>query len=161
MMNEGAPSMTSVQEAIVTEMAGLEGNLQQYAYLVGLGRALQTPEPSIRQEAHAVPGCQSRIWIRAELRSRRMHILADAEAMITRGIIALLLRVLDGRTPAEILDGDLFFLDRTGLKTHLSPARGNGLAAVVQRIRTCTEEAIGATRSDPRPARNDVQSPAP
>jgi len=137
--------MASVQEEIVAEMAGLEGSLKTYAYLVELGRALQAPEPSIRQEAHAVAGCQSRVWIRAELRGGRMRISADGEAMITRGIIALLLRVLDGRTPAEILDGDLFFLDRTGLRSHLSPARGNGLAAMVQRIRSCTEEAIAAT----------------
>lgn len=146
-MNDGFPSMAAVQEEIVAEMAGLDGNLKQYGYLVEWGRALKAPEESIRDEAHAVPGCQSRVWIRAELRDGRMRISADGEAMITRGIIALLLRVLDGRTPAEILNGELFFLDRTGLKTHLSPARGNGLAAVVQRIRSCTEEAIGATPS--------------
>jgi cysteine desulfuration protein SufE len=150
----GVPSMASVQEEIVAEMAGLDGNLQQYAYLVRLGRALVAPAESIRQEEHAVPGCQSSVWIRAELRDGRMRISADGEAMITRGIIALLLRVLDGRTPAEILDGDLFFLDRTGLKTHLSPARGNGLAAMVQRIRSCTEEAVGRSGGQPIPRRD-------
>jgi cysteine desulfuration protein SufE len=141
-VNDAVPSMASVQDEIVAEMAGLDGSLKQYAYLVELGRALETPEPSIRQEAHQVPGCQSRVWITAELRGGRMRISADGEAMITRGIIALLLRVLDGRTPTEILDGNLYFLDRTGLKTHLSPARGSGLAAMVQRIRSCTEGAI-------------------
>jgi cysteine desulfuration protein SufE len=156
-VTDGTPAMAAVQEEIVAEMASLEGSLQQYAYLVELGRALPVPEEPIRQEAYAVPGCQSRVWIRAELKGGRMHIAADGEAMITRGIIALLLRVLDGRAPAEILDGDLFFLDRTGLRTHLSPARGNGLAAMVQRIRSCTEEAVGATRSEPQAARSDTQ----
>jgi len=154
------PSMASVQEEIVAEMAGVEGNLEQYGYLVELGRALKVPEESIRQEAHAVPGCQSQVWIRAELGGGRMRIVADSDAMITRGIIALLLRVLDGRTPAEILEGDLFFLDRTGLKTHLSPARGNGLAAMVRRIRSCTEEAVGAPRSASQPARDSVRGSA-
>jgi cysteine desulfuration protein SufE len=153
-MNDGVPSMASVQEAIVAELAGLEDTLKKYAYLVELGRALPAPEEPIRQDAHEVPGCQSRVWIRAELRGGRMRIAADGDAMITRGIIALLLRVLDGRTPAEILDGDLFFLDRTGLTTHLSPARGNGLAAMVRRIRSCTEAAIGGGEGQPIPRRD-------
>lgn len=154
------PSMASVQEEIVAEMAGLEDGLKTYAYLVRLGRALESPEQSIRQDAHAVSGCQSQVWIKAELDAGRLRISADSEAMITRGIIALLLRILDGRSPTEILNGDLFFLDKTGLRSHLSPARGNGLAAVVRKIRSCAEEAIG-TRPDSRPARNDVQGPVP
>jgi cysteine desulfuration protein SufE len=141
-VSDAATSMASVQEEIVAEMAGLDDNLKRYAYLVELGRALTAPEESIRQDAHEVPGCQSRVWIRAELRGGRMRISADGDAMITRGIIALLLRVLDGRAPAEILSGELFFLDRTGLRAHLSPARGNGLAAMVRRIRSCAEDAV-------------------
>lgn len=137
------PSMVAVQDEIVTEMAGLADPLQKYAYLVRLGRALPPPKEAIRQEANEVAGCQSRVWIWAELRDGRMRIAADSEAMITRGIIALLLRVLNDRPPSEILEEELFFLDRTGLATHLSPARGNGLAAVVRRIRGCAEEAIG------------------
>lgn len=140
-MTDAVPSMASVQEEIVAEMAGLEDGLKTYAYLVRLGRALESPKESIRQDAHAVSGCQSQVWIKTELHAGRLRIAADSEAMITRGIIALLLRVLDGRTPAEIVDGELFFLDKTGLRSHLSPARGNGLAAVVQKIRSCAEGA--------------------
>jgi cysteine desulfuration protein SufE len=141
-MNDTVLSMAAVQEQIVGEMAGLEDGLEKYGYLVGLGRAFAPPVASIRQEAHEVSGCQNPVWIRAELEGGRLRILADSEATITRGIIALLLRVFDGRTPREILDGDLFFLDRTGLGSHLSPARGDGLAAMVRKIRSCAEEAL-------------------
>ena len=141
----GAPlSMSAVQDQIVAEMAHREEPLEKYEYLVDLGRSLEAPTESIRQDAYAVPGCLSRVWIRARLDGGRLSIHADAEALITRGIIALLLRVLDGRTPAEILGGDLFFLDRTGLGSHLSPARANGLAVMVRQIRRLAEEATAA-----------------
>jgi cysteine desulfuration protein SufE len=139
------PSMAEVQQAIIAEMADLDDPIRKYEYLVGLGRALRTPANSIRTEAYAVPGCQSQVWIRAELQAGRLRLAADSEALITRGIIALLVRVLDDRTPAEILDGDLFFLDRTGLGSHLSPARANGLEAMVRRIREHAAEARPTT----------------
>jgi cysteine desulfuration protein SufE len=137
------PSMASVQDEIIADMADLDGALKKYEYLVHLGRALVVPEASIRKPAHAVPGCQSQVWIRAELQNGRLCILADSEAMIIRGIISLLLRVLDGRTPLEILEGELYFLDRTGLGPHLSPARANGLAAMVRQIRQHAADAAG------------------
>jgi cysteine desulfuration protein SufE len=135
----GRRSMAAVQEEIAAEMAGLDGLLEKYQYLVGLGRGLDVVGDGIRREEYAVPGCQSQVWIRAELRDGRLRIEADSDALITRGIIALLLRVLDDRTPAEILEGELFFLDRTGLASHLSPARANGLAALVKQIRRQAE----------------------
>lgn len=128
-----------IQDRVVEEMAGLEGQLQKYQYLVGLGRALESPE-GIRAEEHAVPGCQSRVWIRAGMQNGRLRLFADSDAMITRGIIALLLRVLDGQPPDEVADADLYFLEATGLATHLSPSRANGLAAMVKQIREYAEE---------------------
>jgi cysteine desulfuration protein SufE len=136
--------MDAEQEAIVAELAPIEDPMEKYGYLVRLGRALLVPDTSIRQEAHLVSGCQSRVWIRAELHDGRLRLAADSDAMITRGLIALLLRVFDGRTPAEIVEGDLFFLDRSGLGRHLSPARGNGLAAMVRTIRSYAEQAGGS-----------------
>ena len=144
--NGGGRSMAAVQREIVEEMEGLDGPLEKYGYLVGLGRALEEPVPSIRDSVHAVPGCQSRVWIRADLEGDHLRIRADGEAMITRGIIALLLRVLDDRTPEEIAEGDLFFLDRTGLGAHLSPSRANGLSAMVRQIRTLAEQARNGAR---------------
>jgi cysteine desulfuration protein SufE len=135
------PSMVEVQQQIVAELAGLEDMLQKYEYLVRQGMAHHAPDDSLRQEQHAVPGCQAQVWIRAELQDGLLHLDADSDAMITRGLVALLLRVLDGRTPAEIVGTELFFLDRTGLGSHLSPARGNGMAAMVRQIRRHAEEA--------------------
>lgn len=136
-----AASIDAVQNEIVHEMSDLHDPLEKYEYLVRLGRALTVPDGGVRLDEHSVAGCQSRVWIRAELRGGRLHMAADSDAMITRGIIALLLRVLDGRMPGEILRTELFFLDRTGLSTHLSPARANGLAAMVRRIRSCAQDA--------------------
>ncbi|MCG6956433.1 MAG: SufE family protein [Gemmatimonadetes bacterium] len=131
--------MSAAQDEIVAEMSDLEDWLAKYEYLVARGRELNVEDEEIRTEEHAISGCQSSVWIRAELRGGRVHLCADSDAMITRGIIALLLRVLDGRHPREVARAELYFLDRTGLRTHLSPARANGLAAMVQRIRTCAK----------------------
>lgn len=131
----GESSIIAAQEAIIEEMSGLGDTLAGYEYLVSVGRGLQVDRERVRQDANLVAGCQTRVWISAEVRDGILNIAADSDAMINRGLIALLIRVLDGHSPGEILDSDLFFLDRTGLATHLSPARGNGLAAMVQRIR--------------------------
>lgn len=144
------PSMTAVQQTIVAEMRAFEAPLQKYEYLVGVARATPAPTVPIREPEFAVPGCQSQVWIRAELHDGRMRLFGDSDALITRGIVTLLLRVLDGRTPAEILDGELFFLERTGLGAHLSPARSNGLAAMIQHIRQQAQAARGASDGDGR-----------
>ena len=137
------PAMVTVQDEIVEEMAGIGDWLGKYEYLVRIGRELSVPAEEIRKEEHAVRGCQSRLWIKAEPRGERLSILADSDTAITRGIIALLLRVLDGRTPSEVLSADLYFLDRTGLREHLSPARANGLGAMVKVIRDLAREVGG------------------
>jgi len=131
--------MSAVQEEIIAEMSDLEDWLSKYQYLVARGRELRVAGDAIRKEEYAIAGCQSSVWIRAEMEDGCVRLAADSDAMITRGIIALLLQVLDGRPPRKVAGADLFFLDRTGLRTHLSPARANGLAAMVQRIRTCAE----------------------
>ncbi len=134
--------MTAVQEAIVAEMAELDDMMEKYGYLIARGRAHGAGDATLRQDDHAVPGCQSPVWIRTRLRDGRLLIEADSDAMITRGIIALLLQVLSGRTPSEILGTDLFFLERTNLASHLSPARANGLATIVRQVRRHAEEAV-------------------
>jgi cysteine desulfuration protein SufE len=134
-------SLAIAQDEIIVEMSALANRIAKYEYLVGLGRALRVPDNGIRSDEFAVPGCQSSVWIRTELRDGRLRIAADSDTMITRGIIALLLRVLDGRPPAEIVEAELYFLDDTGLSMHLSPARAEGLTAMVRRIRASAEEA--------------------
>jgi cysteine desulfuration protein SufE len=139
------PSLAAVQQEIVDEMAGLGSLLARYEYVVARGRALEAAPASLRGDEHAVQGCQFRVWMRAELRDGLLHIEADSDALIARGIISLLLRVLDRRPPAEILGGELFFLERTGLGTQLSPSRANGLAAMVETIRRHAAAADGAS----------------
>lgn len=131
-----SPTTAEIQDEIVREMSGLQDRLEKYEYLVDLGRQLRSPN-GIRTEEHAVPGCQARVWIRADLTDGRLRLFADSDAMITKGIIALLLRVLDGHPPSEVANVELRFLDETGLRTYLSPARANGLAAMVDHIQSC------------------------
>jgi len=128
-------SLQRVQDEIVAEMAGLVDPLARYEYLIAQARALPDPPEGLRSEAHAVPGCMASVWIRAVYEHGRMRLFADSDAVLVRGLIVLLLRVLDGRAPREVLHADLYFLDRTGLRAHLSPARATGLAAMVERIR--------------------------
>ena len=127
--------LDAVQADIMREMAGLADSLERYAYLIAQGDALPPADAELRSARHAIPGCQVSVWIRAELKEGRLHLSGDSDARINRGIVALLLRVLDGRPPSEIAAADLWFLDRTGLRAQLSPTRANGLAAMVQRIR--------------------------
>lgn len=126
--------MREAQDVIVAEMAAYDDWLGKYEYLVGQGRRVGTSDPKLRTDRYSVAGCQSSLWIRTRLLDGCVRISADSDAAITRGIIGLLIRVLDGRTPREILDGDLYFLDETGLRAHLSPARANGLAVMLRRV---------------------------
>jgi cysteine desulfuration protein SufE len=139
-MPEPRTPIDEAQAGIIDEMSGLEDVLARYEYLVAQGDALPVADGELRSERYAIPGCQASVWLRAELREGRLRLHGDSDARINRGIVALLLRVLDDRTPAEILAADLYFLERTGLSTHLSPVRANGLAALVQRIRACAQE---------------------
>lgn len=138
-------SVADVQDEIIAEMAGLADSIARYEYLITQGRMLRSPGEGIRSDANAVPGCQVGLWIQARIRDGRLRLSADSDAMINRGIVALLMRVLDDRAPEEILAADLYFLERTGLRTHLSPSRGNGLAAMVQRIRAAAREYAAVT----------------
>ncbi|MGE5295776.1 MAG: SufE family protein [Solirubrobacterales bacterium] len=123
-------TIDQVQDRIIEEMAPLEGWMQVYEYLTGLGRSLSVSQ-DLRREENLIGGCQSRVWFRWWLENGKVGYQADSDALIVKGIIALLLQVLDGRTPEEIARAELYFLDRTGLRTHLSPARANGLEAIV------------------------------
>ncbi len=124
-----------VQDEIVEEFSAFDEWLDRYEMLIGLGNELPPMDPSHRNEQHLIEGCQSRVWVDARLEGGRVYYSADSDAIITKGIIALLIRVLDGRTPQEILDTELYFIDRIGLRENLSPTRANGLAAMVKQMR--------------------------
>lgn len=124
-----------VQEEIIEEFSVFEDWLDKYDYLIGLSETLPAIAPEHRTDQYLIQGCQSRVWIDAALRDGRIYFTADSDAIITKGIIALLIRVLDGRTPREILDTELYFIDAIGLGANLSPTRANGLLSMVKQMR--------------------------
>lgn len=123
------------QDEIIEEFEGLTDWMDRYAYIIDLGNTLPEFPESEKTPQNLIEGCQSRVWIAAHLNEDgTIHFDADSDALIVKGIVALLMRVLNDRTPDEILGADLYFIDRIGLKEHLSPTRSNGLVAMVKQI---------------------------
>ena len=110
--------------------------VDKYAYLIDLGKSLPLIDAKYKDEDHLIRGCQSQVWLAARLNDQGcIEFTADSDAIITKGIIALLIRVLSGRTPQEIVDSDLYFIDRIGLRENLSPTRANGLLAMIKQMK--------------------------
>lgn len=128
-------SIDGVQDEIIEEFSYFDEWLDKYEHLIELGNGLPPIDPASRDEQHLIEGCQSRVWLDAWLEDGRVYYSADSDAIITKGIIALLIRVLNGRTPQEILDADLYFIERIGLRENLSPTRSNGLLAMIKQMR--------------------------
>lgn len=129
-------TINEVQDEIIEEFSELTDWMDRYAYIIDLGNTLPEFPESEKTPQNLIEGCQSRVWITARrLDDGRIEFQADSDAMIVKGIVSLLLKVLDDRTPDEILDCDLYFIDRIGLSSHLSPTRSNGLVAMVKQIR--------------------------
>ena len=129
-------TVNEVQDEIVEEFSELTDWMDRYAYIIDLGNTLPEFPETEKTPANLIEGCQIRVWITAK-KADDGHIdfHADSDAMIVKGIVSLLLKVLDHRTPDEILDADLYFIDKIGLSTHLSPTRSNGLLAMVKQIK--------------------------
>lgn len=128
-------TINNIQDEIVEEFEGIEDWMDRYAYIIELGATLTPLSESEKTPANLIEGCQSRVWIVAELDEHGKIIFrADSDALIVKGIVALLLRVLSEHTPREILDADLYFINRIGLSEHLSPTRSNGLVAMVRQM---------------------------
>ncbi|MDR2885854.1 MAG: SufE family protein [Rikenellaceae bacterium] len=123
------------QEAIIEEFSFFPDWLDKYDYLISLAEGLSAIDPAHRTDNYLIKGCQSRVWVDAALREGKMYFSADSDAIITKGIISLLIRVMDGRTPQEVLDTDLYFIDRIGLKENLSPTRANGLVQMIRQMK--------------------------
>ncbi len=127
--------MDKIQEEIIEEFSIFEDWLDKYDYLIGLSEDVPPIAAEHRTDQYVIEGCQSRVWVDAELRDGKVYYSADSDAIITKGIIALLIRVMNGRTPAELLATDLYFIDRIGLRENLSPTRSNGLLAMIKQMR--------------------------
>lgn len=128
-------TINEAQDEVIEEFADFTDWMDRYQLLIDLGNELQPLAPEYKTESNLIDGCQSRVWLQADYDGGLITLTADSDALIVKGIIALLIRVLSGHTPQEILDADLYFIDRIGLKDHLSPTRSNGLLAMIKQIR--------------------------
>jgi cysteine desulfuration protein SufE len=127
--------INEIQEDIINEFELFDDWMDKYEYLIDLSRDLPLIDPKFRNNDHLIRGCQSKVWLHADYNDGRINFSADSNALITKGIIALLIRILSGRTPDEIINADLYFIDRIGLRQNLSPTRSNGLLAFIKQIR--------------------------
>ncbi|WP_319272308.1 SufE family protein [uncultured Draconibacterium sp.] len=128
-------SIEEIQQEIIEEFSIYEDWMDKYAYLIELGNDLQDLDAKDKNDQNIIKGCQSRVWLVAELKDGKIYFRGESDAVIVKGLVALLLRVVSGRTPKELLETKLHFIDDLGLKQHLSPTRSNGLLAMVKQIR--------------------------
>lgn len=128
-------SIQEIESQIINEFAQFDEWLDKYAYLIDLGHECPAIDEADKVEANLIKGCQSRVWLSCHQEGGVLRFRADSDAVITKGIITLLIRVLDGQRPADILAADLGFIDQIGLKEHLSPTRSNGLTSMVKQMK--------------------------
>ena len=128
-------TINEIQDEIIDEFAGFDDWMDKYQLLIDLGGEQEPLPEQYKTESNLIDGCQSRVWLQADYVDGVINFRAESDALIVKGIVALLIRVLSNHTPQEILDADLYFIDEIGLREHLSPTRSNGLLAMVKRMR--------------------------
>ena len=128
-------TIQEIEQQIISEFANFDEWLDKYSYLIELGKDCPVIDEKDKTESNLIKGCQSRVWLSCQQRDGRLYFAADSDAVITKGIISLLIRTFDGQTPQDILDADLSFIDVIGLKEHLSPTRSNGLTSMLKQMK--------------------------
>ena len=128
-------TINELQDEVIEEFSDFEDWMDKYQLLIDLGNELEPLEEQYKTESNLIEGCQSRVWVQADYKDGLLVFKAESDALIVKGIVALLIRVLSDHTPQEILDADLYFIEQIGLKEHLSPTRSNGLVAMVKQMR--------------------------
>jgi len=128
-------TIKEIQEEIVDEFLMFDDWMERYEYIIELGKSIPLIDEKYRTEDNIIKGCQSKVWLYAELKDNKIIYTADSDAILTKGIIAILLRVFSNHTPQEILDADTSFIDDIGLKEHLSPTRANGLVSMIKQLK--------------------------
>ena len=129
-------TINEIQDEIIEEFSGLDDWMDRYQLLIDLGNEQAPLDEQYKTESNLIDGCQSRVWLQADYEDGVIRFSAESDALIVKGIVSLLIRVLSNHTPQEILDADLYFIDEIGLKEHLSPTRSNGLLAMIKQIRS-------------------------
>jgi cysteine desulfuration protein SufE len=127
--------LNEVQNNIVDEFSVFDDWMDKYNFLIEIGKELPVIDPRYKTKDFLIEGCQSKVWLHPEFDGRLVTFTADSDAIITRGIVSLLIKVLSGRSPQEIISSDLYFIDKIGLRQNLSPTRSNGLLSMVKQIK--------------------------
>ena len=125
-------TINEIQDEIIEEFSGFDDWMDKYQLLIDLGNEQAPLDEKYKTESNLIDGCQSRVWLQCDYEDGKLVFTAESDALIVKGIVALLIRVLSGHTPKEIVDADLYFIDQIGLKDHLSPTRSNGLLAMMK-----------------------------
>ena len=128
-------TIDQIQDEVVDEFSAFDDWMDKYALLIELGNSLSPLDEQFKVESNLIEGCQSRVWLHAEYRDGKVFYQAESDAVIVKGIVSLLIKVVSGHTPREILDTHLYFIEQIGLTEHLSPTRSNGLLAMVKQMR--------------------------
>ena len=128
-------TITKIQEEIVEEFSLFDDWMEKYEHMIGLGKSLPLIKEEYKTEDNIIKGCQSKVWLHAQLNDDQLVFTADSDAIITKGIIAILVRVFSNQKPQDIIDADTQFIDEIGLKEHLSPTRANGLVSMVKQLK--------------------------
>jgi len=134
-------TISEKQEELLEELNLFQDWTERYEYVIGLGKKLPPMDEALQTEDRLIKGCQSQVWLDASLENGKMKYLADSDSVITKGMIALFVRILDGQSPDEVLTADLSFIDRTGLKEHLAPTRANALTLMAAQMKKGAIEA--------------------
>lgn len=127
--------INKIQDEIIEEFSDMDDWMDRYAYIIDLGNSLDALEEELKTPDNLIDGCQSRLWLDAQYSDGVVTYRADSDAIIVKGIVAMLIRVLSGQKPQDIVDADLYFIDRIGLRDHLSPTRSNGLLSMLKQMR--------------------------
>ena len=128
-------TINEIQDEIIEEFSELDDWMDKYQLLIDIGSEQEPLDEKYKTEQNLIDGCQSRVWLQADYQDGLLYFSAESDALIVKGIVTLLIRVLSGHTPQEILDADLYFISQIGLREHLSPTRSNGLLAMVKQMR--------------------------
>jgi len=128
-------TIKQIQNDIIDEFSMFEDWEERYQYMIDLGKTLPLIDEQFKTESNIIKGCQSKVWVHAEMKNEKVDFTADSDAIITKGIIAILIRVFSNQSPKDIIEADTSFIDEIGLKEHLSPTRANGLVSMIKQIK--------------------------
>jgi cysteine desulfuration protein SufE len=128
-------TINEAQDEIIDEFEMLNDWMEKYEYIIQLGKDLPLIDEQYRKDENLIKGCQSRVWLHSEYKDGKIFFTADSDALITKGLVSMVIRVLSGHEPKEIADADLYFVDKIGLRSHLSPTRSNGLLSMLKQMK--------------------------